>query len=332
MLSGRCYNCGVKRGFWHILLRGGFCSACRKIAAKSLKDVRQLVETLNERGGEFNPRFYYKLEACSSNRIVLIGEGKPPASPNFGIRFPYRCLNCLERIDPIVNPYIVYKVYQRRTRPFFATANYHDAELIGNFRVEVPICETCQEREGVSKVSSNHRRVREREDISLISAGGGEIFAWFMIYSNFPGQPEFYEVTFDFNNPNYCTLLKTVNRTKVLDQEIHVDIYSRIKTVTFGDFNDDASWSTIWHNPPTEAFTEELPHLKTILIDAETYDFDQLERFLTYAVNHIGQKYLKKKVTAYIYSDPESLHPNIRNSLENLCKKVRLVSEPKAIE
>ena len=75
-------------------------------------------------------------------------------------------------------------------------------------------------------------------------------------------------------------------------------------------------------NPESAELTIPMSSLKRIVIHTDTYNFHLVERFITYAVNYIGQKHLKKKVEVHIYGDPEKLHPNLRNSFENLCKRV----------
>lgn len=64
--------------------------------------------------------------------------------------------------------------------------------------------------------------------------------------------------------------------------------------------------------------------LKWIEIYPETYNFHHVEHFITYAVNYIGQEYLKKRVEVHIYDDPDKLHPNLRNTFKNLCKCVEV--------
>ena len=71
-------------------------------------------------------------------------------------------------------------------------------------------------------------------------------------------------------------------------------------------------------------FTISMSRLERIEIYTETYDFHLVERFITYAVNYIGQGYLKNNVEVHIYGDQNKLHPNLRNSLENLCKCVEV--------
>lgn len=59
--------------------------------------------------------------------------------------------------------------------------------------------------------------------------------------------------------------------------------------------------------------------------DRSAYDFHLVERFLTYALNTIGQNYLRTCVNVYLSGDPEQLHPNLRNTLTNLCKRVQQI-------
>lgn len=77
-------------------------------------------------------------------------------------------------------------------------------------------------------------------------------------------------------------------------------------------------------NPDVSTLTTPFFHLKHVDVYAETYDFHQVERFLTYAVNYIGQEYLKKHVEVHIYGDTEKLEPNLYNNFQNLCKGVHL--------
>ena len=80
-------------------------------------------------------------------------------------------------------------------------------------------------------------------------------------------------------------------------------------------------------NPDVTELTIPISKLKWIGIHAETYDFHLVERFITYAVNYIGQEHLKEHVGVDIHGDPDKLHPNLRNSLKNLCKSVKLLKE-----
>ena len=59
--------------------------------------------------------------------------------------------------------------------------------------------------------------------------------------------------------------------------------------------------------------------LKQIIIHTETCNVYQVEQFLTYAINSLGQAYLKGIVEVHIYGPPEHLHMNLRNTLTNLC-------------
>lgn len=80
---------------------------------------------------------------------------------------------------------------------------------------------------------------------------------------------------------------------------------------------------TLW-NPDVSNLIVPMLELRTVVIHTETYDFHQVECFLTYAVNYIGQKHLKKNVDVHIYGDQEKLHPNLRNNFTNLCKDVQV--------
>jgi hypothetical protein len=101
-----------------------------------------------------------------------------------------------------------------------------------------------------------------------------------------------------------------------------------IETVIFGNASTTPHdpYKTVM-NPDFSVVTIPMPRLKTLIIHADTYDFRQIEYFLTYAVNYIGQNRLKKFVDVHIYGDPATLHPNLRNSFTNLCKVV-IAHEP----
>lgn len=81
---------------------------------------------------------------------------------------------------------------------------------------------------------------------------------------------------------------------------------------------------TTLHNPDVLELTFPFVHLKQVCIHTDTYEFHQVERFLTYAVNYIGQEYLKTQVTVHLYGDTAQLHPNLRNSVTNLCRSVQI--------
>lgn len=96
-----------------------------------------------------------------------------------------------------------------------------------------------------------------------------------------------------------------------------------IKIVVFGDLHvKDARKDITLCNPNVNELTVLMQELEHIVLHTPTYEFHQVERFMTYAVNYIGQEYLKKHVVVHIYGDPDKLHPNLRNSFENLCKRV----------
>jgi hypothetical protein len=78
---------------------------------------------------------------------------------------------------------------------------------------------------------------------------------------------------------------------------------------------------TVW-NPDLSDLTIPMSALQGIVIDTHTYDFHQVERCVTYLINALGQKHLRKKIEVHIYGDAEKLHPNFQNSLTNLCKRV----------
>jgi hypothetical protein len=77
-------------------------------------------------------------------------------------------------------------------------------------------------------------------------------------------------------------------------------------------------------NPNVNELSVPIQELEYIGLHTPTCDFHQIERFMTYAVNSIGQEYLKNHVIMHIYGNPDKRHPNLRNSFENLCKQVEV--------
>jgi hypothetical protein len=97
-----------------------------------------------------------------------------------------------------------------------------------------------------------------------------------------------------------------------------------IRVVFFGETLPDAiTPPTTLLNPDTSEFTLPLSSLKRVEIHPASYDPLLVERFLTYAVNYVGEDYLKEHVDVHIYGAIEDLHPNLRNALTNLCKHVQ---------
>ncbi len=100
-------------------------------------------------------------------------------------------------------------------------------------------------------------------------------------------------------------------------------IYASLEIVIFGDGLEKIDLPrTTLYNPDVSKVTFPMTALKKIAIYPDSYQFHQLECFLTYAVNHIGQQTLKIQVEATIYGTSEKLHANLRNALQNICKHV----------
>jgi hypothetical protein len=80
-------------------------------------------------------------------------------------------------------------------------------------------------------------------------------------------------------------------------------------------------YSTLF-NPDVSGLSIPFWRLRQIAIVTTNYDFHLVERFLTYAVNMIGQEYLRTHVTAVLYGDPAELQPNLRENLRRMCSEV----------
>lgn len=109
--------------------------------------------------------------------------------------------------------------------------------------------------------------------------------------------------------------------SRVFSQCKHIEVDTEV--VIFGGKRPAGFYSqAAWQNPDCSVLALPLSHLQQIIVYTESYDFHQLERFLTYAVNYIGQKHLEKEVDVHIYGDPEQLDQNLRNNLTNFCRSV----------
>jgi hypothetical protein len=137
------------------------------------------------------------------------------------------------------------------------------------------------------------------------------------------------DICFDYGNQTtgFCKNVGATEASALLKHLSDIIAFRchSIEHITFGtsSLNNTDPYTTL-HNPDVSDLTFPFVHLKQVVIDSETYDFHQAERFLTYAVNYIGQDYLKEHVEVAVYGDPEKLHPNLRNSFDNLCKRVQV--------
>lgn len=101
------------------------------------------------------------------------------------------------------------------------------------------------------------------------------------------------------------------------------DVDVATDTIVFGEIPlTDNSARYPAYNPDLTTFSLRMPSLRQVIIHTETYNFHHVERFLTYAVNYIGQDVLHENVEVHLYGDPKKLHPNLQNSLTHLCKTV----------
>jgi len=131
---------------------------------------------------------------------------------------------------------------------------------------------------------------------------------------DYEGKP----ILFGYNLP-YATA-KTLHKqvTEIMDTHCH-----SIERIIFGTYHCPLpNPSTSVHNPDVSTLHVPFGHLQQIVIDTETYDFHLVERFLTYAINYIGQDYFKEHVEVHLYGETEKLHINLRNNLTTLCKHV----------
>jgi hypothetical protein len=104
---------------------------------------------------------------------------------------------------------------------------------------------------------------------------------------------------------------------------------TRIRTVWFSTVPPNSlDLTQTLLNPDVSALSVPPLDMQHIRIDATSYPFHRLEQFLTYAVNHIGQDYLKKSVMVTVYGNIKRLHPNLQNSLTNICQQMIIHEMP----
>lgn len=208
----RCQGCGEEHGFLGHLVGGGLCKVCHEGIRELRQEKEQLVESLEQGGATFCPQRHYRLGDAPPNRAVLSGLGEPPALPDFGLTFPRCCIRCTGTRD--LSPC---GMEQTGTRPYYISANFRDAELSGDFRVTVFVCQDCQGSVEVYRVKYPHpgdTEIRQR------GSRDNPILKWFVHYSNFSSMSEFHEVVFQFRSTKYCRLFRSANRTKLLSQTI----------------------------------------------------------------------------------------------------------------
>lgn len=94
-----------------------------------------------------------------------------------------------------------------------------------------------------------------------------------------------------------------------------------VEIFMFGRFQVSANHVYL-QNPDVSELTVPFGRLRQIVIHTETDDFHLVEQFLTYAINYLGQDYLKQYVDVHVYGEVENFHQNLWNSLTNLCRHI----------
>lgn len=119
--------------------------------------------------------------------------------------------------------------------------------------------------------------------------------------------------------PLCLPVYKVFSTCKKLEAAIDTVIFGATDTAARKYFS-----ATTWKNPDVAGLAFPLTDLKRIIIYPDTAQSHLLERFLTYAMEYLGQHLLKRQVEVTLYGDPDGLHPNLRNNLANLCKSVKV--------
>ena len=99
-----------------------------------------------------------------------------------------------------------------------------------------------------------------------------------------------------------------------------------IEHIIFGTNGETSQNSpTTLHNPDVSNLLLPLPRLRQVTIYTENYDFHQVERFLTYALNYLEPSHLSKELQVTIRGRKDDLHPNLLNNFLNLCQHVQFM-------
>ena len=99
-----------------------------------------------------------------------------------------------------------------------------------------------------------------------------------------------------------------------------------IKNIVFGTNGAPAqNSSTTLHNPDLSNLLLPLPRLRQVTIYTGSYDFHQVERFLTYALNYLEPSHLSKELQVTIRGRKDDLHPNLLNNFLNTCQHVEVI-------
>lgn len=254
--------------------------------------LRPLLKALDDDDRQVRITVMEALKSCKDTRPIprllkaLSGEDR------------YYASRALEALCPFVHML----VYGKRPIDRFLSTQHtlHDQDLshlevpmpkLKEIIIHAPTCDR-QQIESLSQYASrwlDQDRIRKRVKLSVYGA-----------MENFP--PAFSQAF------SHCR---------------HVDIDT--ETIVFGTgtrHEYEYAAKTCWQNPDTSHLMLPLDNLKEIIVYTDSYDFHLLERFLTYAVNYVGQKDLKKEVEVRIHGDPDQLPDNIRNNFTNLCNEV----------
>ena len=105
--------------------------------------------------------------------------------------------------------------------------------------------------------------------------------------------------------------------------EIHAWSCHAVEAIVFGHAPEAPEYpARIVYNPDVTDLTFPFVRLQRILLDSRQCSLYLAERFVTYAVNALGERYLRQHVDVQVYGAPEDLQPNLKNALTNLCRRV----------
>jgi hypothetical protein len=124
--------------------------------------------------------------------------------------------------------------------------------------------------------------------------------------------------------------LSEADRLRVVNTLTDVVRFSchSVKVIIFGtpEFSLRDS-TTILHNPDVTTLTTPFIRLERLVIYTASYEALSVERFITYAVNYLGRKHLKKYLTVHVCGERATLQANVWNTLSHLCKQISVQND-----
>lgn len=102
------------------------------------------------------------------------------------------------------------------------------------------------------------------------------------------------------------------------------ELYYKITCIIFDrDSGEPADTYSEFLNPDSKAMKIPLNNLKKIIIKSENHNPMEIEKFVTYAINHMDENLLKDRIEVEIRGDRSKIKPNLLNLLKSHFKSVQ---------